>query len=272
LLLGALFAALSACSTDQVALTGVLPDTNPDPLPSVLLKDVIIPLLPSPYYHFEYGSTGRISSASFASNFTMYDLSYTQGRLSEMQNNILVNHDRLVYNYDNAGHVREIDYTKPGGVVFTRVRFSYSGTKLTGVERQRMIASGFIVDKTMTLAYDVDGNLSDLTERRPMIAGVQNQATYTDHFEDYDTGVNVDGFGLLHQEFFDHLILLPRVQLQKSNPRRVTHGGDSDHYVIDYTYQYDSLNRPRTKTGVVTFTSGARAGQQFPDGATFTYY
>jgi len=262
-----LVAAALGCSGDGAPISEPLPD----PHPAVLLKDVVIPSLPSPYYHFAYDATGRMTNASFASDFTMYTLSYTDGRLSEMQNNILVNHDRLVYTYDAAGNVSEIDYVGTSGV-FTQVRLTYDGARLMKLERQRKTASGFVVDKTMTMTYGADGNLSDLTQHLPAIAGVQPEATFQDHFESYDTGLNVDGFGLLHQEFFDHLILLPRVQLQKSNPRRVTHSGDGDNYVVDYTYQYDGQNRPSSQAGVLTFTTGTRTGQQFNVGATYSYY
>lgn len=260
-------AGLWGCGTDSTPTTLPLPD----PHPVVLLKDIVVPSLPSPYYHFAYDATGRMTTASFASNFTMYTLSYANGRLSEMQNNILVNNDRLVYSYDAAGNVAEIDYVGASGV-FTQVRFTYDGARLITLERQRKTASGLVVDKTMTMAYGADGNLSDLTQHLPAIAGVRPEATFADHFENYDTGINVDSFGLLHQEFFDHLILLPRVQLQKTNSRRVTHSGDGDNYVVDYTYQYDGQNRPLTQAGVLTFTSGTRTGQQFNVGATYTYY
>ena len=261
-------ALLSACGSDSSPATA---PPQPDPHPTVLLEDVVIPQLPSPYYHFAYDAAGRMTNASFASDFTMYTLSYMDGRLSEMQNNILVNHDRLVYSYDAAGNVAQVDYVGSAGV-FTQVRFTYDGAKLVGLERQRKNASGFVVDKTMTMTYGADGNLSDLTEHRPAIEGFQPEATVTDHFENYDPGINVDSFGLLHQDFFDHLVLLPRVQLQKSNPRRITHSGDGDHYVVEYTYQYDNENRPLSKAGVLTFTSGTQSGRQFNVGATYSYY
>lgn len=264
-----LFAAvLSGCGSDSAPATA---PPQPDPHPTVLLEDIVIPRLPAPYYHFAYDATGRMTNASFASDFTMYTLSYVDGRLSEMQNNILVNHDRLVYYYDAAGNVAQVDYVGSSGV-FTQVRFTYAGGKLIGLERQRKNASGFVVDKTMTMTYGADGNLLDLTEHRPAIEGFQPEATFTDHFENYDTGINVDSFGLLHQDFFDHLILLPRVQLQKTNPRRITHSGDGDNYVVEYTYQYDAQNRPLSKSGVLTFTSGAQTGQQFDVSATYSYY
>ena len=262
-------AAAVGCGSDGAPVTA--PEPQPDPRPLALLKDIVIPELPSPYYHFAYDATGRMSNASFASDFTMYTLSYASGRLSEMQNITLGNNDRLVYHYDDAGNVMQVDYVGSGGV-FTQVRLSYDGAKLIGLERQRKNASGFVVDKTLTMAYSADGNLSDITDHRPAIEGFQPETTVNDHFENYDTGLNVDSFGLLHQDFFDHLILLPRVQLQKNNARRVVHSGDGDHYVVEYTYQYDGQNRPLNQAGVLTFTTGTQTGRQFTVGATYSYY
>jgi hypothetical protein len=268
LLVLAALAAATACGSESAPITAPLPD----PRPLVLLKDITIPHLPEPYYHFEYDPTGRLTTASFASDFTRYTLTYTGGRLSEMQNNILVNRDRLVYSYDNAGNVSEIDYTDGSGVVFTRVRLTYDGARLIGLERKRKMANAFVVDKTLAMTYAADGNLSTLTTHLAPIANIQDAATFIDTFENYDTGINVDGFGLLHDEFFDHLILLPRVQLQKGNPSRITRTGDGVNYRVEDMFFYDGLNRPREKIGTLTFTTGSMVGQQFPDAALYTYY
>ena len=259
---------VSSCSRDGRPLTA----PPPPPPPAVLLKDVLIATLPSPYYHFEYDATGRMTFASFASDLTRYDLSYAGGRLSEMRNNILVNHDRLVYTYDDAERVAEVSYVDDSGVVFTRVHYSYDGRKLIGVERERKTANGFIIDKTMALSYGGDGNLSDLTEHYAAIPGVQDDATFTDHYEQYDAGINVDGFGLLHDEFFDHLVLLPQVDLQKNNPGRVTRTGDGLNYRVEYSYTYDDQNRPLTKAGELTILNGSTAGQHIQTSSVFSYY
>ncbi|MGZ5127582.1 MAG: hypothetical protein ACXWC1_32860 [Burkholderiales bacterium] len=259
-------AGLSACGSDA----GI---TNPPPPPtSVLLKDIVIPSLPSPYYHFEYDGQGMVSSVSFASDIRTYDVTYAAGRISELRNNNFANHDRLVYVYDDAGRVAAIKETDENGVVFIALFFTYSGDKLTGLERDRRVTGGFIIDKTMSFSYYPDGNLLELTEHRPAIDGLQLETTVTDKFEQYDSGINVDAFGLIHNEFFDHLVLLPAVQLQKSNPRRVTRTGDADNYTVDYNYYYDGLNRPREAIGDLTFTTGPSAGQHFQVGSLFSYY
>jgi hypothetical protein len=124
----------------------------------------------------------------------------------------------------------------------------------------------------MSMTYDSDGNLKDLTEHRPSITGLQTNQTIVDHFEQYDSGINVDGFSLLHDDFFDHLVLLPDVQLQHGNPRRQIRTGDAENFVLDYTYTYDASNRPVAKHGVLTFTTGPNTGRQFQVGSAFSYY
>jgi hypothetical protein len=261
-------AAVAACSHDST-LTG---PPDPPPPPVVRLKDVVIPHLPSPYYHFAYDDAGRIDSVSFASEFTNYDVRYASGRITELHNNIFVNQDRLVYVYDDAARVREVDYTDQTGAVFTRVHLTYNGSKLITLVRERLHDNVFLVDKMMTFAYGSDGNLSALSNHRPAIEGFQPDVSYTDHFDDYDEGVNVDAFGLLHDDFFDHLVLLPTVQLQKNNPRRITRTGDVDNFLVEYTYTYDASNRPLAKAGDLVYQTGPHAGQHFEDSATYSYY
>ena len=257
-------AALSACSDSGV--------TNPPPPPpsGVFLKDVIIPNLPSPYYHFEYDAAGRVLGASFASGVRNYNLTYDGGRLTEMKN--AGNQDRLDYVYDNAGRVSLVKYTDVDGVVFTTLFFTYDGQQLTKIERDRRVTGGFIIDKTMTFSYYPDGNVFEITEHHPAIDGVQPDATFTDRYEQYDNGLNVDGFSLIHTEFFDHLVLLPGVQLQKNNPARVTRTGDAENYVVNYTYYFDGSNRPLDKVGDLLFTTGPHTGEHFGTASQFSYY
>jgi hypothetical protein len=206
--------------------------SNPPAVSGDLLKDIVIPNLPSPYYHFEYDGSGRVLGASFASGARNYSLTYVGGRLSAMQNNNGANQDRLDYVYDDAGRVALVKYVDAGGTVYTTVFLSYSGSRLTELERDRRVTGGFIIDKTK---------------------------------------LNVDGFSLIHTEFGDHLVLLPGVQLQKGNPGRVTRTGDGVNYIINYTYSYDG-NRPLSKSGDSLFTNGSDAGTHFQTLSQFSYY
>jgi hypothetical protein len=243
----------------------------PDPpVQPILLKDIEIPHLPSPYYHFEYDAAGRPSFASFASDFFRYDITYEGERIAEMKNNILVNKDRLEYSYDNAGRVNLISYADSTGEVYTNVHFTYDGAKLTRLERERRGSTGFGIDKTMDFSYYADGNLMERTEHYPALNG-QPESTFVDRFEQYDDKINVDGFGLLHDEFFDHFVFLPGVRLQKNNPGKETRTGDGINFTVNYSYTYHN-SLPLTKTGDFTFTNGPDAGHQFQTSSLFSYY
>jgi hypothetical protein len=68
-------AGLSACGGYDAGIT------NPPPAAGVLLKDIVIPRLPSPYYHFEYDGQGKVKSVTFASGLTSYDVTYAAERI-----------------------------------------------------------------------------------------------------------------------------------------------------------------------------------------------
>jgi len=268
-----LTAAVLACNGESG--TTAPPQSPPPPPPppaAVLLKEIVVPRLPSPYYHFEYDTGGRITTLSFASEFFTYDVRYANDRISEMRNITLATGTRLVYAYDDAGRVSGVRYVDSNGVTFTLLVFSYDGQKLTGIERDRRVEGGFIIDKTVSLSYYADGNLRELTEHRPAIEGQQDETTTVDRFEQYDDKINVDGFTLIQDEFFDHKVLLPGVQLQKGNPARQTHTGDGVNFTVDFSYSYDGRNRPLAKTGALTFLNGSDAGKTFETSSAFSYF
>jgi hypothetical protein len=263
-----LTAVLSACGTDSITS-----NPEPPPPPAVLLKDIVIPNLPSPYYHFEYDASGRITIASFASGLTTYNVSYDRDRISELRTNAISNPTRLAYTYDNAGRVALVKYIDASGVAQTLVFLTYNGEQLTELERDKRVTGGFIIDKVMTFSYYVDGNLFELKEHRPAIEGIQTETNTTDRFEQYNNSIiNVDGFSLIHNDFFDQLVLLPGVQLQKGNPGREVFTGDGDNFTVDYTYTFDGLDRPRLKIGDFTYVTGPHAGEHFPTLSQFSYY
>ena len=266
-----LIATVLACNGESGTTAPPEPPPPPPPAP-VLLRDIVIPRLPSPYYHFEYDTGGRVRTLSFASEFFTYEVLYEKDRISEMRNITLATGTRLVYVYDDVGRVGAVKYIDSNGVIFTVLFFSYDGPRLTGIERDRRVDGGFLIDKTVALSYFADGNLRELTEHRPAIEGHQDETTTVDHFEQYDDKINVDGFSLIHDEFFDHKVLLPGVQLQKSNPARQTHTGDGTNYSVDFSYTYDGRNRPLTKTGALTFSNGPDAGKTFPTSSAFSYF
>lgn len=239
--------------------------------PAVLLEDVDVTSLPAPYYHFEYEPGGRISRLSFASGFLIYDVRYQGGRIAELRNNTAGNMDRLQYVYDAAGRVGTVNYLDPTGAVFARVRLTYDGDKLSRLDRERKLQTGFTVEKTMSFSYYADGNVEEIVDHRPAING-QEATTTVDRFEQYDDNINVTAFGLIHNDFFDHVVLLPSVQLQKGNPARETFTGGSVDYRFDYTYTYDAQQRPLVQDGTATILTGPDAGRTIPLHTALSYY
>jgi len=247
------------------------PPPPPPPAAPVLLKDIVYLSLPSPYYHFEYDNTGKPIFVSFASDFTRYDIHYTNGAITDMRNNIIVNKDRLQYTYNNAGKVELITYADSLEKVYTTVSLVYNANKLVKLERAKRVPGGFIMDKIVTMSYYADDNLSDITYHTLAVNGAPENS-YTLHFENYDNKINVDGFGLIKNEFFDHFFLLPGVQLQKNNPGRESLVGVVDTYTVDFTYTYNDKNLPVSRTGDLKITGGTRAGQRIQTSASYSYY
>ncbi|MES2850275.1 MAG: hypothetical protein V4685_14550 [Bacteroidota bacterium] len=270
LLLLAIPVLLFSCKKDQGTYIPQIPEPT---IPPVLLKDIVIPNLPSPYYHFEYDSTGKSILASFASGFTNYSIEYNGNRINAMQNNIIVNKDRLQYLYDNAGRVNVIKYADSTGVVFKRILLNYDGPKLIALEREINAGPGFVIEKTMTFQYYADGNLREITQHWPSVNG-QPAITYTDRYENYDTSLNVDAFSLLHNKFFEHLALLPGITIQKNNPTKMIRTGDGINYEIDYTYTYtyNNKNAPLRKNGTGKWLNGPDAGKIFASNTVYSYY
>lgn len=268
----AAFVAALGCGSDSTITDPGLTD-RPTPA-TVLLKDVVVDRLPSPFYHFDYDDAGAITGVSFASGLTNYQVSYLGSRIRELQNNALGNRDRIVYAYGPTGRVDGVRYVDAAGETFTVNVYTYEGDKLTGVERSRRMGTELVIDKTMSLAYWPDGNLRALAEHRPKIEGIQDETNDVITFEQYDTGLNVDGFGLIHDDFFDHFVLLPGVVLQKNNPGRETRTGDGLTYVVDYTYDYDAAKRPVAKRGdlLITGGPGEQVGRRIQIGSSFSYY
>lgn len=188
-----------------------------------------------------------------------------------MRNNILVNKDRLQYTYNSAGKVEFIKYEDSTGFVYKTIDLFYDGSRLVKMNRARNTGSGFVFEKEITMSYYADGNLENITYHFLPFNG-QSETISTSHFEKYDNKINVDGFSLVHDEFFDHLILLPGVQLQKNNPGKETRTGDGLNYSVDYHYTFNEYNEPMIKTGDLLISNGTQAGQRFQTSSSFTYY
>jgi len=260
--------AMVSCQKETVTIPSVPQASNK----KILLKDITIPHLPSPYYHFEYNADSTVAKVSFDSGLTMYDLVYSGSRIGEMRNNIIVNHDTLRYVYDNTGKIQTINFINEGNVIYRHAFFEYYGQLLTQVEWDHQVSGSFVVDRTLTFTYFPDGNLKQIREHRPPIGGGPEINVVT-QFDNYDDKVNVDDFMLLHDGIHDHLFLLAGFRLQRNNPRKETlDAQDGVAYVANYNYTYNSDGTPTIKSGTLLFTRGQQAGQTFQVSTSYSYY
>jgi hypothetical protein len=268
-----LTAILFSCKKDQgPANDPPIVPPNP-PAKHVLLKDVISPNLPSPYYHFEYNSDSLASKVDFASGFSIYDVIYTGNKIGEMRNNIIVNHDTLRYTYDSSGKLTLIKFINESNIVYRLVFFTYDGDLIKKIEWNIKVDNvGYYIDRRVSFTFYPDSNLMTMVDFRAAYNGSPEQ-TLTTRFERYDDKINVDDFILLHDEFHDHLFLLQGFRLQKNNPAKETFSvNDSVLYTNDYTYVYNTDNTPSNKKGDFLYHSGADSGKRFVTNSAYTYY
>jgi hypothetical protein len=264
---------LIACRKDHTTPPPPAPPTSA-PTKKVLLKDIVIPHLPSPYYHFEYNSDSLTTSINFASGFSFYDVIYKGNTIAELRNNIIVNHDTLRYLYDNTGKLFMITFINQSNVLYRHVNFTYDGDHVKNIEWDHKEGDvGFLIDRSATFTYHPDGNVKTITDRRPAHEG-SPETIITDQFEQYDDKVNVDDFSLIHDTYHDHLFLLQGFRLQKNNPTKeiFSAGPGNLAYTVDYTYTYNSDKSPAVKTGNLFYTGGSDVGKRFTTNTYYSYY
>jgi hypothetical protein len=249
------------------------PVTPPDPpAKQILLKDITIPHLPSPYYHFEYHADSLVSKIDFASGFFQYDVLHTGKNVAEIRNNTFSNHDTLRYVYDNSGKLSMIKFINDENSVSRHVNFTYIGADIKKIEWDHRVTGGFFIDRIVTISFYADGNVKTITDNRPA-HDAEPEHNYVRSFEQYDGKINVDDFSLLHDGMHDHLFLLQGFRLQKNNPKREIFMADGvNFYQVDYTYNYNNDGTPSSKTGQLLYTAGPDAGKRFETNSFFSYY
>ena len=128
----------------------------PAPPPAIQLKEIVIPSLPSPYYHFDYTSNGIIDKVLVESGLRSYDVLYNDNNISEMKSTNIINKDRLLYVYDINGKIAMIKYTNDNNVVYKRAHFTFQGDQLRTIEWERKENEGYAwAGQVMGLIKDI---------------------------------------------------------------------------------------------------------------------
>ncbi len=266
----------AACKKDN-ANEGNAPVPVPIPTPvqlddtaRVRLKDIVSTNLPSPYYHFEYDNQKYVTRINFASGLDRYMLQYENKRVKRMINTI--NGNQLLYTYSNAKVSLITEFSGITREKLWEYFFAYNAAnQLTEIRWIRYSNGGTTSHayRRLTFAYHADGNLQSFTDFFADSNG-QLQFSSTTKYLDYDAGVNVDDFSSF-KNFFETLLYLPAVKLQKNNARTVLILGTDNDYKINYTYQY-SNGLPVVKAARMQQTRGTGTGNTTNFSTTFIYY
>lgn len=234
------------------------------------LKEKIVQNLPNPFYHFDYTDKGVVTGINFASGFYIYQLSYANNRLAKMVN--AFNGNAMMYNYIN-GKVTSIRDIRPDGIVLWNYSFEYSAdSKLKEVRWYSMILAGAdsVLLRKVTLEYHADGNLASFEDYRDATGQGQLEWMQKISYSNYDQEQNVDDFSIL-KDFFDNLLYLPGVRLQKNNARKELIKGTQNDYDITNTWQYQN-GKPVLKMANVVQTRGNQVGDLGNFSTNYSYY
>lgn len=236
------------------------------------LKDMIVDRLPSPYYHFDYNDSGRIIGVNYQSGLRIYTVTYTNKKISQMENIIEPVRDRLEYVYEN-GRVIQVNIINRNNLLYRKAFISYNASnQLARVSWEVLDNGGFSSEQMLTFTYHPDGNLKKM-ENTTFAVGPLTEGTFIETYDNYDDKVNAEGFSILLPLPQNHLILLPDYKLQLNNPRHVVRTGTAGtDYNVDYQYTYDDKGRPISKSGDLVFTTGQQTGQHFTLGTTYSWY
>jgi hypothetical protein len=130
---------------------------------SLKLKDLNAQNLPSPFYHFEYDDSGKITLAGYSSGLRIYDVNYNGSHIESMENIADLSHIRLEYEYSN-GDLLAVKVKDKDGVTLRHCIFTFSPSH----QLQQMdwdVADGnvgFYLEQTMTFSYYPDGNVMEI--------------------------------------------------------------------------------------------------------------
>jgi hypothetical protein len=237
---------------------------------AVLLKDIEMQGLPSPYFHFEYDALHYITNISFGSDFLKYHVEYENKRVKSLTNTIT--NTSLHYSY-KKGQVSNIDeFSGSTGRLVISYRLDYNeNNQLTQVLWYQYSVNGEVFPyKKAELSYHTDGNLKSVNWYTTSSSGPLIWSSKTE-FTNYDNNTNVDDLILLKTfYYFDDYLFLPHVRLQKNNPLKEYITTPTTEYDVSYTYKYQN-GLPAARTAVTTTKGGNGQGPiQYTD--RYSYY
>lgn len=228
------------------------------------LKEVVLEGNPSPFLQQKYNAQNLVSELNFESRFYQYKLEYKNNLLDRVISNSTSNKDTLNYYY-TASNVTRIDVIEPLKGKTEEIKLTYNATNL--LIEISWKKTGFETFKRMTFYYNREKNLEkcdifyDLGR-----GGLEKTDTYL--YEQFDNKVNPTPNYLLKEM---HYLYLPKVSLQKNNPKKVILTGIYNDFETFNTYQYQNT-LPTLKTTVMKQTRGMGAGTTLTGNTSYSYY
>jgi len=196
-----------------IPTTNIPPVNNPGNNPNndaPRLKDMVVNRLPSPYYHFDYDDAGNIIGINYQSGARIYAVSYTNKKISLMENIIEPVRDKLNYVYDND-RVVQVNIINRNGLLYRKAFINYNASnKISRVYWEVLDNGGFSSEQMLTFTYHPDGNLKKM-ENTTFAVGPLTEGTFSETYDNYDDKVNAEGFDLLIPLPQNHLIFLPEL-------------------------------------------------------------
>ncbi|PWU00317.1 MAG: hypothetical protein C5B52_09120 [Bacteroidetes bacterium] len=261
----ALFIAISSCHKKYDTPEPSITDAS-----NVLLKDVNIERLPSPYFTFQYDNSGFVTHVDFASKMIGWRVQYENNRVIRMVDS---NGDSLNYSYDK-NQVISIRHTKAAsGEKTWHYEFIYYNSELLKEIKYWSFANGStdsVLSRKVDLQYSPDNNLTEYDDFNVDANGSLSLVARV-KFTGYDNGKNVDDFYLL-KNFFEDFLYLPQIKLQRNNPALQMYEGAVEDFTFEYKYSYNGDNIPVEKNANVSITRGPNTGQKFTSRSQYTYY
>jgi hypothetical protein len=246
-------------------------EQEPNDIAAVKLKEIIVSSLPSPYYHFTYNNEGYVMTINYASDLFQYTLQYQNNRVKSMVN--AVNQDSLVYRYTNK-KITAIDTYS--GMSDERIAHHDLAYDLKGhlIKLWWYVIphpnGDSLLERVVEIQYNAAGNI-DRYNNHFMDENGELSITVHYAFEDYDDNINVEDFGLL-KSFFEDLIYLPSVKLQKNNPRKLRISSSENEFEITYNFTYNDKKLPVEKQTTTKQIRGSNAGRVTTSTTTYSYY
>jgi hypothetical protein len=237
---------------------------------TVLLKSIVEPGVPNPYFGFSYDPNGFVTGISFADSIHVYHLSYKNKRIDQVINTSFGQTLQYHYSGKHVSYISHVDESGAKAFSYTMV-YNGSGLLKTLTWFEFISANDSVCTRKVELAYSPDGNLSSCEDYRGNESdhyALKLIATHT--YSNYDNGINVDDFGMF-KDFFGQLLFMPQVKLQKNNPGIEIIQGVNTDLRLEFQYHYQN-GLPVEKFGTLKVTRGPNTGSVYPFSIRMNYY